>query len=149
MSLDVWIYCKPAEWDALTGPEVDGEPTAFSTAHTKAITGFWKPFTGGYEVYNTEGSAEQIQEVLDALSDVAHVFAWGQGNGTDSLDQWPTDPSKILAVMKDHVTYNEDGTVASTTPATLDNPNWGHWFLGQTGRIFAGDFTTDFNGDFL
>ena len=144
MTFDTWIYAKPGEWGALSNEEAP-----FSYAHSNAITGNWKTFTGGYEVYNVLGTQEQIQEILDALGDVAYVTSWNQGTGTDSLAQWPTDPSKILAVMKDHVTYNEDGTVASTTPATLDNPNWGHVFFGQSERIFAGDFTTDFNGDFL
>ena len=140
---DAWIYAKPAEWDALATEEAP-----FNSVHSQAITGFWKSF-GAYEVYNVVGSEADIQAIVDALTDVAHVYAWEQGQGVDSLDVWPTDPTDILAVMKDHVTYDENGDVTGTTPATTEAPNWGHFFLGQTGRIFAGAFNTDFSGDFL
>jgi len=49
---------------------------------------------------------------------------------------------------KDHVTYDENGDVVSTTPATIENPNWGHVFLGQSERIFAGGFTNGFSEGF-
>lgn len=139
--LDTWVYVKPSEWAALSANE------PFSYTHSNAITGHWKSF-GEYEVYNVVGTQAQVQEILDALTDVAHVYAWGQGDGLDNLNEWPTDPTNILAVMKDHVTYDENGNVTSTTPATTDSPQWGHIFLGQQERIFAGEFGTDFSGDF-
>jgi len=60
MSLEVWIYAKPAEWTALT--PVEG---TFSHAHANAKTGYWKTYTGGYEVYNTVGSVQDIQDIKD------------------------------------------------------------------------------------
>ena len=142
MMIDAWIYAKLAEWNALATGEAP-----FSYAHSMAVTGFWKSF-GAYEVYNVVGTQQEIQDILDALTDVAHVYSWGQGTGFDSFDPWPTDPTNVLAVMRDHVTYDENGNVVSTVPASTSNPNWGHFFLGQTGRIFAGEFNTDFSGDF-
>lgn len=144
MMIDAWIYALPAQWDALGGDE-----SPFSYCHSQAVTGYWKTFPGGYEVYNVVGSEAEIQAIIDALADTPHVYAWTQGDGMDSLSAWPTDPENILAVMKDHVTYDENGDVTGTTPATLENPNWGHCFLGQKDRIFAGLFNTDFSGDFL
>lgn len=146
-ALDCWIYAKPTEWNALiTGTGEDVVP--FSYTHNSAVTGYWNTFTGGYEVYNVTGTEAQVQAILDALTDVANAYAWGQGDGFDSLEAWPTDPANILAVMKDHITYNEDGTVATTTPASLTNPNWGHVFFGQSTRIFAGAFSKAFSGAF-
>lgn len=151
IAYDVWIYAKPAEWDSLG---TDAVP--FSHAHANAVTGYWKTFTGGYEVYNVLGTLEDVQDILDALTDVAHVYSWTQGDGFDSLDQWPTDPVNVLAVMKDHVVYAIDSvdgmavsSVVETVPATLENPNWGCMYFGQEERIFAGNFSSDFNGDFL
>ena len=145
MIYDCLMYVKPAEWDALI---VDGEP--FSYAHDNAKTGYWKSF-GDYEVYNVIGPRAAIQEILDALTDVARCYAWGQGTGMDDLDDWPTDPTDLLVVMKDHVTYDENGDIASSTPATLENTNWGHVFSGQqwTDRVFAGEFSDAFSGDFF
>lgn len=140
--LDAWVYAKPDQWNALATEEAP-----FSYTHSNSITGHWKSF-GEYEVYNVVGTQAQVQEILDALTDVAHVYAWGQGDGLDNLNEWPTDPTNILAVMKDHVTYDENGNVTSTTPATTDSPQWGHIFLGQQERIFAGEFGADFSGDF-
>lgn len=129
MLLDVWIYALPSEWDALI---LD------TAVYTGAVTGYWNSF-GAYEVYNTVGEPEEIQGLLDELTDVARVYAWSQGDGVDSLNPWPTDPNDILAVMQDI-----DGT-----PATFENPNWGHVFFGQTQRVFAGDFSNDFSEAFL
>ena len=142
---DVLIYAKPAEWAAL----VNEEAPSFNHAYDNAQTGYWKPF-GEYEVYNVMGTREQVQAILAALTDVARVYAWGQGTGLDDLDTWPTDPTDLLAVMKDHVTYDEQDTPVYT-PATLANPNWRHVFQGQqwTDRVFAGEFNSDFNGDFF
>jgi hypothetical protein len=148
MSLDVWIYAIPAEFEAL-GPATEDDPP-FSYAHSQAKTGHWKTYAGGFEVFNVVGSSTDIQAIVDALpTSPPHVYAWGQGQGTDDLDTWPTDPADVLAVMRDHITYDENGDVISTTPATLENPNWGHIFLGQQERIFAGEFTDDFSEEFL
>ena len=138
---DVLIYAKPAEWDAIESP--------FNHAYANAQTGYWKDF-GIYQVYNVIGTKEQIQQILAELTDVARVYAWTQGSGMDDLDDWPTDPTDLLAVMKDHVTYDENGD-PTYTPATLENPNWQHVFQGQqwTDRVFAGEFSNDFSGDFF
>jgi hypothetical protein len=142
-SLDTWIYALPAEWDALGTPEAP-----FSYVYSNAITGYWNDF-GAYTVYNVVGEEAAIQDILDALSDVAEVYAWGQGTGFDSEAVWPTDPTNILAVMKDHITYDEFGVPTGSTPATEENPNWGHVFFGQSERIFAGTFSAAFSGAFL
>ena len=142
-----WIFAIPAEWEALGTPE---EP--FSYAWSQAVTGYWLP-SGLYEVYNVQATTEGIDEIVQALTDVKHVYAWdyagGSGTGYDSYDVWPTDPAPILAVMKPHVVYVENGDVVSTTPATFENPNWGHVFFGQGERIFAGDYSDNYNGDYL
>ena len=148
--LDAWIFALPAQWGALETADGDGNPVPFSYAHSNAVTGYWKD-SGPYRVYNVWGSEADIQAIVDALDDVQHVFAWGQdADRFDSLDKWPTDPAVILSVMKDHVTYDENGDVASTTPATLDNPNWGHVYQTRNlkQRIFAGDFGADFTEEF-
>lgn len=144
MTLEAWIYARPTAWAALSLPVAHGYP------YKNSVTGQWKTYLGEFEVYNVIGSESEIQALVDALSiDVAEVFAWEQGPGFDSLDAWPTDPEKILAVMRDVETYLPDGTPALPVPATIQTPNWGHVFFGQRPRIFAGDFNGDFNRDFL
>ena len=145
--LDTWIYAKPADWAA-----IDPEDKPYRYAYDQAITGYWKAYTGGYEVYNLIAPADQIAALVEDLGDVAHTFCWHQGNGLDALDpsEYQTIPDEVLAVMADHVTYDENGDVVSTEAATREIPNWGHQFLGQKERIFAGDFDPDdFEGDYL
>ena len=149
MKLDAWIYAKPAEWEALSSGTLEGgDLVIFSRVHAQAITGFWKSFPGGFEIYNVLGTQEEIQEIIDALPSTTIVYAWTQGNGADSLDSpWAIDsPANILAVMRDNTIH--DGTDWQTVPATEENPNWGHMFYGQIDRIFAGDFNEDFSEDF-
>lgn len=149
MSLkDVWIYALPAEWEALGADDGEGGVTPFSYAWSQAVTGYWLS-SGPYEVYNVQATLDQVDEIVNNLSDVEYVFAWDYGNiGYDSLDAYPTDPAPILAVMKPHITYDENGDVIDTTPATFENPNWGHVFAGQGQRIFAGDFSDEFSAEY-
>jgi hypothetical protein len=136
--LDVWILADPTEFAALATEE-----SPFSYTHSQAITGYWAT-----DVFNVVGLESQVQEIIDALPTTPVVYAWRQGDGTDSLDVWPTDPAPILALMKDHVTYDSEGVQTGTTPATQENPNWGHVFYGQSTRIFAGAFDKSFSGAF-
>lgn len=140
-ALDVWIYAKPASWDALA-PAPEAAKQIWHYPYANAVTGYWKTWNVDYDVYNVIGSQQAVQALLDELEalNVDRSFAWTQGDGFDSLDQWPTVRADMLAVMKDH-----EGPVAPT----YANPNWGHVFFGQEQRIFAGDFNGDFNEDFL
>lgn len=151
--LDTWIYCTPAAWAAVAhaGTKQDLYPNElWVKPYRQAITGFWKSWDTIYEVYNTLGSADSIQALVTELGlGVARVYAWEQGPGLDSLDNFQTIPADVLAVMKDHVIYDEDGGIVSTTPPTYENPKWGHLFLGQHERIFAGAVSTGFSRGFL
>lgn len=159
MSLkDVWIYALPSEWQALGTPAVPGvfpspdvPELEFSYTWGQAVTGYWLP-SGPYEVYNVQATLEQVDEIVGALTDVQHVFAWdyagNNGTGYDSYDAYPTDPDSVLAVMKPHITYDEEGNVINTELATFENPNWGHVFAGQGQRIFAGDYSDDFSTEY-
>lgn len=152
MLFDVWIITTASSWDAIAPKEDDAEQIWHYT-YRSAITGFWKS-AGSREVYNVIGSQEQVQDLLTALEaaeagSVSATYAWIQGPALDSLDYWPTDPTEVLALMKDHVIYNEDGSIDTTTPATIENPNWGHIFLGQGERIFAGEFDESFGEEFF
>lgn len=151
MSLEAWIYVKPAAWAAIAPPLEGMSKEIWHYSHRNGITGFWKTWNTDYEVYNVIGSQAALDALITELGamNVDRVFAWEQGPGFDSLDEWPTVPDDVLAVMMDHVTYDVDGNPTGATPATMEAPNWGHVFLGQGERIFAGDFNNDFSGDFL
>lgn len=145
MLYDVWIVVPQANWDAIA-PAEEAEVQPWHRAYKGAITGFWKT-----SVYNVIGYKDAIDALLDELTGVTAVYAWTQGTGTDDIseDGWPTDPAPILALMNENVTYDENGDVVSTTPATYENPKWGHVFLGQQQRIFAGEFSDEFSEEFL
>ena len=114
----------------------------------QAIRGFWKD-SGTDEVVNVIDNGLLEQFMIDHAAVISARYDWVQGPGVDALDTgYPTIPNEVLALMKDHVTYDEDRNVISTTPATIENPNWGHRFLGQADRIFAGAFTNGFNEGF-
>jgi hypothetical protein len=147
---DVWIYALPVEWDALGTPEFP-----FNYTWGQARTGYWLTAVGGFEVYNVQGPIDQVNAIVAALPSTADtdVYAWDYAasgpTGFDSYDTaYPTDPAPILAVMKPHITYDEFG-VPTETPATFENPNWGHSFLGQGERIFAGQFPDEFSTEYF
>ena len=111
----------------------------------QAVRGFWKD-SGSYEVVNVIDDGTLDQFMIDHAAVISARYDWIQGPGVDALDTGhPTVPNEVLTLMKDHVTYDENGDVVSTTPATESNPNWGHVFLGQSERIFAGAFTNGFS----
>jgi hypothetical protein len=131
--------------DTPGGPVEEIEP--FNYTWSQAITGYWLAAAGGREVYNVQGPIDQVNAIVAALPSTADtdVYAWDYAasgpTGYDSYDTaYPTDPAPILAVMKPH--QNGD-------PATFSNPNWGHSFLGQGERIFAGNYSDDFSSEFL
>jgi hypothetical protein len=139
---DVWILALPAEWDVL-----GTENTPFNYTWSQAKTGYWLTAVGGFEVYNVQGPIDQVNAIVAALPSTldTDVYAWDYAasgpTGFDSYDTaYPTDPAPILAVMKQHP--NGD-------PATFENPNWGHSFLGQGERIFAGNYSDDFSTEYL
>lgn len=145
---DTMLYVKPAAWEAL-----DVEPwphEGFSQyTYSQAKTGFWKSYPGGYEVYNLLCSESELEAIQTALgADLAHSFTWIQGAGLDSPVA-ETIPDEVLAVMRDHITYDVDGNQTGSTPATYDNPNWGHVFVDQEQRVFAGEFSTEFTEEFF
>ena len=114
----------------------------------QAIRGFWKD-SGQYEVVNVIDDGTLDQFMIDHAADIGGRYDWVQGPGVDALDTgYPTIPAEVLALMKDHVTYDENGDITGTTPATYANPNWRHVFLGQSERIFAGEYSNEFTGEF-
>jgi len=115
---------------------------------TQAIRGFWKD-SGSYEVVNVINDGTIDQFMVDHAADIGGRYDWIQGTGNDALDTgYETIPAEVLALMKDHKTYDELGNETSSTPPTLTTPNWGHVFLGQKERIFAGGFTNGFSKGF-
>ena len=169
MKLDAWIVMKKSALETLwqdAHPAPVKPPTQIPAdamlLASAAVRGFWKDITDSgtvYEVVNVIKSPDEIEAFKAAHpGDILAVYGWTQGNGFDNLDAqdaesnvigYPTIPQGVLDVMKDHVTYDENGDVISTTPPTFDTPNWGHVFVGQADRIFAGEFSNEFTGDYL
>ena len=130
-------------------------PDRNGTALDQGVRGYWKDLPDGgdiYEVVNVIDDGTLDQFLTDNASDIFAVYGWTQGNGLDNsipADGYPTEPQGVLNVMKDHIVYDEDGNVVSTTPATFDNPNWGHVFLGQSERVFAGEYSLEFSEEYF
>jgi len=143
--MDALIYAQPAEWNALTNLSKDAE-----RAVRGARTGFWDTFAGGYQVYNAHGPREALDEIDAALAD-SFKYIWDSRTGVDAwnLDgTFNTVPADILAVMKDIITYDQNGNPTGSTPATFAAPNFAHRFAGQEDRIFAGEFSDEFSEEF-
>ena len=142
--IESWILIDKTALDAMWPNRAEDYPTL-----SQAIRGFWKD-SGSYEVVNVIDDGTLDQFMIDHAADIGGRYDWVQGPGVDALDTgYPTVPAEVLALMKDHVTYDIDGNPTGSTPATIENPNWGHVFLGQSERIFAGGFSNGFTGDFL
>ena len=116
---------------------------------TNGVRGYWNDIATD-EVINVIGTSQEVNDLVALIGvDVNVVYAWDQGPGYDSLDDFPTVPPGILALMKDFIQYDEDGIPIGSIPPTFSNPNWGHVFLGQSERIFAGQFSDEFTEEFL
>ena len=132
-TIDAWIIMETNALDTVfTNHKANG---GFLN---QGIRGYWKE-VNGYEVCNVLCNKSDLDAFVAAhAADISVVYGWSQGDGLDSFDA-PTVPQGVLDVMQDH----PDGS-----PAIFENPNFGHMFLGQKDRIFAGEFSTDFNEDF-
>ena len=144
---DTWLYVKPADWDAV---DPDLLSQSARSVYEQAITGYWKTYSTGYEVYNILANQSDIDELKVQITDIAQDFRWRQGTGKDELNDAAAlnIPADVLAVQKDHVTYDIDGNPISTEAPTFANPNWGHVFFGQSQRIFMGSFSRAFSRAF-
>jgi hypothetical protein len=148
MIKEAWIAVRPAGATRIRNKQFGTLSEAAQDVMDSAVTGFWDDPLPAV-IYNVVGSPEAIQELIDDLGvQVSSVDGWIQGNGLDDFDDWPTVPSRILSFMKDHIEYDNNGNPVGSTPATYENPNWGHVFLGQSPslKIFAGGFDEGFSG---
>jgi hypothetical protein len=142
MSYDVLILADPAVWDTVY-------PDRF------APTGFWQTAPNGHEVFNlTVQNKAEAQAIIDALNadtpDSASILGvWIQGRRVTDKADYPHIPDDVVALMKPHEVYDENGDLVSSTPATQENPNWGHVYQGQGQRFFAGPFSSEFASEFL
>lgn len=144
MSIEAWLYVKPAAWAALAADE-----TIDRYVYDNTVTGYWQPF-GEYQVYNLPPTDEEtLAQFRVALgADCIRDFRWVQGPGVCERVSGPPIPDDVLAVMPDHVEYDAEGQVIGSTPPTRESPRWAHVFLGQTTRRFAGEFTNQFSREF-
>lgn len=150
--LDTWLYVTPANWAAIAPGAEDPVQPWHRVYHQATFIGsdYWKQWQGTHNVYNPGGLRSEIDALETALgAAVARRFDWHQGNGMDEKYTHPTIPADVLAVMKDHQEYDVDGNPLPPVAATYAKPNWGHVFLGQTERIFAGETTDEFSDEFL
>lgn len=141
--IDSWLYVLPAAM-----PSASAARAAYGVENI--IDGHWQPFQANYEVFNVLGESDAITALQSSLgADCVRRFDWVQGPGQAARNAHKTIPGDVVVVMNDHVLEEADGTVISTTPASLESPNWGHVFLGQGQRVFAGQFSNQFSGQFL
>jgi len=141
MILEAWILMDQIALDILWAAAHTESPPENLKLITNGVRGFWNDIATD-EVINVIGTSQEINDLVALIGvDVNVVYAWDQGPGYDSLDDFPTVPPGVLALMKDHI--------EPPAPATFSNPNWGHVFLGQSERIFAGQFSDEFTEEFL
>lgn len=139
-TLEAWIVMNKAALDVLwTNAHVENPPSSLVLI-TNGVRGYWRDITPD-DVVNVIGTEQEIDDFVAIYGAViTAVYSWTQGDGLDNLDAYQTVPPGVLAVMKDH-----EGAI----PPTFSNPNWGHVFLGQEERIFAGQFSDEFTEEFL
>lgn len=143
-----WIYTTPAAWAAL-----DGNPAVDQYTYANELQN--RPFKApqaGYEVHGIVGTESQVEAFISALGvDVLSQQEWDYSTGLDQIQSdgaFGTTPAEVLAVMPDHVIYDENGDVVSTEAPTYDTPNWASVFAGQGAQIFAGNFSDGFSDGF-
>ena len=146
---DRMIACTQTVWDAIAPAE--GTKEIWHYPYSQAKTGYWNTHTGK-PIYNLIAKAPEFDALMAALEAhtpgaAVYVGKWEQGSGLDELTDWH-DPAEVLAIQKGIQLYDQDGNPAGTQAPTYAVPNFAHSFAGQKERIFAGDFSDDFNEDF-
>lgn len=140
MTLEAWIIMDKVILDQLWIAAHTGNPPSSLILITNGIRGFWRDITPD-DVVNVIGTEQEIDDFVAIYgADITDVYSWIQGDGLDNLETYQTVPPGVLDVMRDH-----PGAIAPT----FSNPNWGHVFLGQEERIFAGQFSDEFTEEFL
>lgn len=159
--IDAWIVIRKTLLETLwqqSHPELDSAgfpltpiPDNALMLASGAVRGFWKDITDSaivYETVNVIKSADDIEEFNTThAADILAIYGWSQGSGLDNdipENGYPTVPQGVLDVMKDHIIEDEP-----PIPPTFDNPNWGHVFVGQKQRVFAGEFSLEFSEEFF
>jgi len=99
-------------------------------------------------VYQDRAAFEADRFAWDLRREAGFVPELVEGGEVHEREPILSPDMTLLAVMKDHVTYDQDGNPTGSTPATYENPNWGHVRFGQKERIFAGEFSDEFSEDF-
>ena len=141
MMIDAWIVINTVALDALVAAN---DPIA-----THGVRGHWADISPN-EVLNVLLDAAALTTFVTAnTADITAVYSWVQGNGLDNQSAYPTDPTGVLSLMANNELHDVDGNLISSTPATLEDPNWGHVFLGQPTRVFAGEFSNEFSEEFF
>lgn len=148
---DTWIVVSTALLDTLWAQafpaDVDTAIPDNVRLLLQSVRGHWANISPD-EVINTSAPIEEVKAFMLAHG-LTEAYSWNFSAGTDDFDDFPTNPTRLVALMPPHITYDVDGNILSTTPATLDNPNWAHSFAGGGNRIFAGAHSADFNEDFF
>lgn len=153
MSHDVWILMEESALNLLWAQahpvnKLTPIPASALLLSRGAVRGFWNTILDSgntYEVVNVVRSdvAEIDSFVQLHAADIFATYGWTQGNGLDNdgtnAGDYETVPQGVLDVMRDHT-----GSVAPT----FESPNWGHVFVGQKERIFAGQFSLNFSEAF-
>ena len=130
MTKEALIAVQRAAWDAIAPS--DGDPKELWHYPYRNVR--WidvPPLAGGFEICNVIGYQAQLEPLLAKFNpaDVQWNFAFWQGPGFDDTEFWRPDPATLTADIG--------------PPSAI-----GHRFIGQSDRIYAGDFDPDdFNED--
>lgn len=153
-----YLQVNNTAWDAFltvsdealqeTDPEV-----ARLRRNGQLVTGegasYWKELAGFINV-NMIGSEAQLDAVKDyfAPAEVNMYFKWGFDGKVNFPTEYTGQYDDILTLMKDRITYDEDGNPTGSTPASFEVPNWANGWAGQKQNRFARNHSREFSGEF-
>jgi len=124
------------------------------SVYRNAATG-WNDDPIGLVTYRVLGFQSQLDALVAALEAAEQgstvvVGRWYQENGKPTREaDFIHDAADVVALMPDHIEYDEDGNVTGTRPATASDPNFLHSYAGQrqpkkTGLAFSKAFGKGF-----
>lgn len=104
----------------------------------RLVSGFWNG-TVGFTVVNCIGTEQELDSFYNYWPPINRLgyWKWNEDGSVDFATEYTGQHDDILFLHRDHVEYDENGSIIATTAASFENPNWANDYLGSDQNRFA------------
>ncbi len=150
------MQIRQTSWDALlTDPEPgEGIQVMLETGCTHVVEDAQNP--AGFILVDCISPESRIDALWDYFAPADRIghgdsdgpWKWGFDGKVNFPTEYTGQHNDILATQGDHVVYDGNGNEVSRDPASFENPNFSHGWLGQDQNRFAREHSREFGEDY-